>query len=90
MKCLIIKDKYKDLLKADGIIKSIENLFAEWEELVRSIKPSTEEELLNAMAEVKNLITSEQCSNYVARTKNDMSVFTKDAIILTIRMVVLR
>ena len=69
MKCLIIKDKYKDLLKADGIINSIENLFADWEGLVRSMKPSTEEELLNAMAEVKNLITSEQCSNYVARTK---------------------
>ena len=52
-------------------LNPVENLFAEWKGLVRSIKPSTEEELLNAMAEVKNLITSEQCSNYVARANKN-------------------
>ena len=52
-------------------LNPIENLFAQWKGLVRSMKPTTEEELFNAMAEVKNVITSEQCSNFVARTNKN-------------------
>ena len=49
----------------------IENVFSQWKQFVRQQKPTNEDELRNAMNNVRNVITVEHCNNYVARTSRN-------------------
>ena len=55
----------------------IENMFAQWKQFVRTQQPTTEDELRLALDEVRNVVTLQDCANYVANTNNNCLLCTQ-------------
>ena len=49
----------------------IENMFSQWKHYVRVQKPRSYDELTLAMNNVRNVITVEDCNNYITRTNRN-------------------
>ena len=49
----------------------IENMFSQWKNFVKRSNASNEAELLIAMNNVRNVITPEDCNNYVAKVNDN-------------------
>lgn len=48
-------------------INPIENLFSQWKNLVKRANPENIEDLHTAMNDIQNVLTAEQCNNYVQK-----------------------
>ena len=49
----------------------IENMFSQWKHYVRVQKPRNYVELTFAMSDVRNIISADDCNNYITRTNRN-------------------
>ena len=77
-KCTEIRDlitnaghELKFLPPYSPFFNPIENMFAQWKNIVRNLGPKDEDELMNAIGSFKTVITKEQCENYYRHIVNN-------------------
>lgn len=56
----------------------IEYFFAEWKNIVRHAAPKKEEELIQSINNIKNIITPEQCTNYIKHALQNVIRYIND------------
>ena len=49
----------------------IENLFSQWKNITKRLKPTTEDELMHAMHSINDVLTEQDCANYVAKVSTN-------------------
>jgi len=60
----------------------IENLFSQWKNIVRGRSPNNENELNNAINGFQNIISSENCQNYIQHIVNNCILCLSGAVII--------